>query len=273
MTDDAQTIYTLTHVEQLSPEAGNDSLASILTNSWVATMERSGFPYRTFNPEIEFLFYAYLSSCYLDSLSDRHAAPIKFGPSDMLMGDAKVPIEVERHSQPPHLPTRLFLFSPAGDRTNAVIQAWGFTNVAGVVLPCHVVLKRLKHGGDSILAIYEFKAEVLRSETAVASFTPQFPPRALVADHRFSKGKADVPPVTYGIRTGDWPSESEARNHPAFRANQMDWESAQQAGVKGQMQSGQAATRRKWVIVFLIFVSGWFLIFLYSFGRRQFINP
>jgi hypothetical protein len=269
MSDDTRALYTLTHVERLTPGIGNGRSATILPNSRVAAMEQSGFPYRTFNPEIEFLFYAYLSSCYLNSVSDGRAAPIKCGASDLLMGDARVPIKVERHPEAPQLPVRLTLYHAASDNTNAVIEASGFMNVGGAMLPASVVLRRYAHNRDALIALYEFKAEIMRSHTAIRSFTPEFPSKALVADHRFSRGQADVPPITYGFVTAGWPSETEATNHPTFQGNQMDWEAAQRAAATGGMKSEQLQARRTWVILLLILASMPFFIILCFSSRRQ----
>ncbi len=71
MSDDGTNIYVLEHQE--ARDAGASATAAewpVDPFSWLGEIHPSGFPYRRLNTEIGILFYAYASSCYLDSLTN-----------------------------------------------------------------------------------------------------------------------------------------------------------------------------------------------------------
>jgi hypothetical protein len=146
LTYDGTNIYNLSHVErQVENEAWQ-----VVSNSYAASLYSGEFPFRNLDPEIVLLFYAYASTCYLDTVTNNQTGPIKFQPRDLEMGNATVYSELDREVLPPMLPKRIsFFLGPTRGWTNANLVSGDFTNVGGLTIPATVSLEHY-YLGDRI---------------------------------------------------------------------------------------------------------------------------
>jgi hypothetical protein len=228
MSDDGTNIYTLDHVETPSLKNGWEAMP----NSYVGNIYPSGFPYRVVRTEIVALFYAYASSCYLDSVTNGLLGPIKFHPGQLMMGDARVSVNLYRNSFPPRLPECICFLNIEGSKvqwTNVVLRAFDFTNLGSIQIPSAVELIRYRPKQATIFTRYEFRVTNILDQCSLKSFTPFLPAHSFVEDNRFATGRADVPPITYGQTTNSqWPTVDEAKLQPSYKVTQLDWQKIRQ---------------------------------------------
>jgi hypothetical protein len=252
MSDDGNNIFELQHIE-IPMENGDWMPAS---NSYVGSLYPSGFPYRVLDTEIVALFYAYASTCYLNSVTNQLLGPIKFEPRDLVWGDASVSAIYERNPYSPNLPAQIVFLNhySAKERwTNAVFSASDFTNVSGLTIPEAVSLIRYHANEGRVYTKYEFQVSSVINKCYIDTFTPDLTKRAFVQDQRFSRGVAQVPSITYGVLTnGVWPSLADAKRQPGYKVAQMDWEKIARNHAGGQVNSaGRFSVRAVLIFVFL----------------------
>jgi hypothetical protein len=218
-------VYKLEHIETRVTNPPNSAGWRTLSNSWIGKLYPGGFPRWDLAPEMTILYYAYASGCYLDSVTNGLADPIKFQPIDLQDGEMQVKASVVRSPLAPQLPTRICLFAPNGTRTNGVLSSSNFTNVGNLRLPLNVNVLRYSTAGK-LLEEYNFQIEHVRPVCSLNSFIPELTNETLVFDYRFSHGNADVPSIFHGVISNGWPTEQTARMNPSFAVTQLDWEKA-----------------------------------------------
>lgn len=218
MSDDGTNIYSLTHIEALK----NTWIWTAIPNSWVAQIHRSGFPRYALQTEEAMLFYAYASTCYLDSVTNSFIDPIKFEPNDLLEGDKRVKGVIIYSSARIRLPQQLCFLSVQETRTNAVLNANNITNIGMIQIPLEVSLRRFALDDGTPLIDYMFKVDNLTQHCKIESFKVRLPSAALVSDYRFSQGQAYVPPIVESATNG-WMDEATAKLQPSYKTTQLDW--------------------------------------------------
>jgi hypothetical protein len=253
MTDDLQAIYVVSQIESNSAYGWIE-----VTNSHVAAVHGPGFPHRMLASEMVILFYAYASSCYLNSSASPYLGNIKFQPSDWEQGDRLARVTIRRNDGPLQLPVEICFLNLAETKTNALLVTSAFTNLGGIHVPAKVLLTRFTDEGE-VLGTYAFDATVLRTVSETETFRPTLASGTLVEDHRFSHGKAYVPPIAHGP-VNDWPSEDAARAKRGYNVTQLDWERIQAS----QKSRGKPLSKRSPFVMRAIFclVAGAPLIFL-----------
>lgn len=225
--DDGTNIYSITHVEDLR----NNWIWTDIPNSWVAQIHRSGFPRYVLQTEEVMLFYAYASSCYLNSLTNSFFDPIKFEPNDLLEGNVRVKGVIKYGPAPVRLPQELYFLSVREYKTNAVLSASNITNIGRIQIPLDVSLRRFVLDADKPLIDYTFKVDKLSLTCNVDSFKPRLPSNVLVSDYRFSHGQAYVPPIVESATNG-WIDEATAKLQPGYKVTELDWEKMQKERSK-----------------------------------------
>jgi hypothetical protein len=219
MTDDGTYIYVLSHVEL--PERGWE----VQSNSWAGEMYPPGAPRRLLAPELEMMFYAYASACYLDSVTNQLLTPIKMGPQQLADDDLQAPAWITRDS-PSSLPAEICFLKTNREDTNCILRTFAFTNVGGAHIPLKAVLTGFGKSGAPLVE-YTFEAERVSGGTSVATFTPELTANTFIQDYRFA-GVADDLPIFYP-GTNAWPSEAASRAHPNYQLLSASLEEVQRS--------------------------------------------
>jgi hypothetical protein len=111
--------------------------------------------------------------------------------------------------------------------TNAVLNDLEFTNFSGVEIPMRASLKRYflnKSGQAALLCEFDFSVGKIHGDFDAESFCPYIASHSVISDYRFSRGKANVPPLVFARTTTGSPSISEAKLNEGYQMTQMDWE-------------------------------------------------
>ena len=206
LSDDGTNIYQLDHIEKPSVNNGWEPMP----NSYVGNLYPTGFPLTVLDPENVILFYAYASSCYLDSVTNGLLAPIRLGPGPSMTGNARVPDNLFRNPSSPRLPGRicfLEIHDLGVQWTNAILSTFDSTNLGSIKIPSRVEFVSYRANPARIVTRYAFHATNFLNHCSLQSFTPVLAGRAVVEDNRFARGRVDVPPISYPqITNSQWPT-------------------------------------------------------------------
>jgi hypothetical protein len=151
----------------------------------------------------------------------------KFQPDELSSGDQLVRAKTSRNSDVLRLPTEICFVDAKDTRTNAVLRAINLKDENAFQIPASVTLTRFDERDGTDLIVYEFQVASLSRKCNIETFKPRLPKNTLVADHRFSRGKAIVPPVIHESAMDGWPTEEDAKSKPGFMATQLNWERIQ----------------------------------------------
>jgi len=225
MSDDGTNIYLVSRIEKLE----NNWMWTDVPNSWVGSIHRSGFPRFALQTVEEILFYAYTSTCYLNSVSNGFVDPIKFEPDDLFEGDKRVKAEIKYSNGSIRLPQEIY-FSPRRlGETNIILRVNTITNIGKLQIPLELSLTRFASDDWKPLIDYSFKLISAAPSCSLESFKPSISSTALVSDYRFSHGQAYVPPIVE-FATNSWVSEAAAKSQSDYKSTQLDWEEIQKQG-------------------------------------------
>jgi hypothetical protein len=265
MSDDGKNIYIIEHIEALLPNAETEAIP----NSWVAQIHRSGFPCWVLETEAITLFYAYASTCYLDTIKSDLIDPIKVQPSDLLYGNRRVKAWVARNHDSPRLPNLIGFFDYSSKLTNTVLRAESFTNIAGFQLPNRCLLRRYDPRNGKKLIDYEFHADELNGRCSMQSFTLNLPKNTYVSDYRFSHGEAYVPAIVHPSASGGWPTEDQSKKKKSFAVTQRNWEQIQMNDAMAARRAGNVRSVLVRIVLALFLLAP--LVIFWALWRKK--NP
>jgi hypothetical protein len=205
LSSDGTNIYYVAHYETNSITSASFEHPNAISNNLIAAIYAPGFPDGLPHPSMAILFYAYLSTQYLNSVTNDLLDPIRLG-----YGAGRVPAIYKRMQDSVGLPSEIVFFDEEGKRTNAILQSSNLGSRSGIVLPKRVVVTMFASFNGEPVATYDFEATVLRDKCGSIPFRPDLTTGAYVNDCRFSRGAiaGPVPAISYGIRT-NWPTEAE----------------------------------------------------------------
>lgn len=252
ISDDGDNIYKLTRVETKNGSFSPDDYANVIPNSLLAgEIHPSGFPFRMLEIESITLYYAYASSCYLDSLTNQIIGSIMLSPSELQSGDERSQALITRGSPPLRLPSKIIFWDDTRKWTNPIFSASEYTNFGNAQIPSRVSLFQYYQGETNILETFEFHATRILDTCSLKSFRPLLSNGALIADYRFSHQNTYTPGIPQ-IVTNTWPTMAESKLKRGYAATQINREN------KGETEAIEMSIRRFWVrlLLALIFIAG-----------------
>ena len=214
LSDDGENIYKLTRIEtNVGTSFARDDYSHVIPYSWVGEIHPSGFPYRMLAPEPITMFYAYASSCYLASVTNKSIGSIMLDPKELDLGYEQSPVELQRGNLPPQLPTSIQFLDQNAKRIIASFNSSNFTNVGEIQLPLDVSFVRFYDGSTNVHISYTFHVAKMSDKCRINSFVPFIPKTAIILDYRFSHQKAEAIPV---LVTNAWPTLSQSKTVPVY---------------------------------------------------------
>ena len=218
---DGSYVYKLSHIEtNLSEPFQPDNIAAAFGNSWIGQIHPAGFPFRILDPDAISLFYAYCSSCYLDSITNDMIGAILFQPNELAVGDLLSHSLVIRGDMPLRLPKTIDLFSVDHAFKTCEFNVSECTNVDRMELPLSFSLLHYFRNETNVLTQFDNHVAHIRDTCSLTTFTPYFPAKLYVLDYRFSESDVFVPAITEVV-TGEWPSMFEATLQPSYGPTQL----------------------------------------------------
>jgi hypothetical protein len=198
MSSDGSFIYCLDRIETNTGTVRPEDYTEAYPNSLIGQIQSVDFPFGTLNTEGITLFYAYASSCYLNTHTNHVIGSIPFNPQSLQRNEAEGEYaKITRGEQPLELPTEISFLAPFQPGTNAVLTTSEFTNFANVQIPMRV---SVVHGPTT----YEFHAARVSDTCSLKSFKPELPHGAYVTDFRVPHFLGSDP-GSFRMATNGWP--------------------------------------------------------------------
>ncbi len=208
VSDDGDYVYLLDWIETNSARFRTGDYSGALPNSFVGQIHPAHFPFGLPQTEAVALFYAYASSCYLDTHTNGIIGPIPFSANDLPLSYEGAYARIVRETSPSHLPVEIAFLRSLEFGTNAILRTSDFTKVAGARVPRKVSLTRYSQDLTGELADYQFSATRVSRRCSLKVFTPRLPGTAVVTDYR-------GPHILRDDSRSLWP----ATNWPSFPPN------------------------------------------------------
>ena len=190
----------------------------------------SGLPFPRFTEadKIPLLWFAYSSTCYLDSLGGRESeleTINSFGASGIDGHlSRKADATLQRYSESPKLPSSTVWFNKASGNTNAVFVCLSTVKINNLVLPdAWTYQVYTQRQGEELRLLHSYRVEhtTYSADCSLRDLTPRLSSiglETMVTDYRFAeRNTKPVPRVTYTV-TNKWLSRVELEKRSLFGA-------------------------------------------------------